>query len=169
MPENENLLEGLLTSEDCAKCRLCCIFTNYEIWETPAIGGALRAKIEKQFPETVFITKDGYSLFGLTAQREISDLFACPMLGENGCKLGAEKPFECAVWPFRIMKLEDKYVISVSSLCKPMMNKPLSAMLDILSGGLEEKLKNYARANPSMIKIYSDGYPIIKFTDISRS
>jgi Fe-S-cluster containining protein len=169
MQRNEELFDGLLTAEDCANCRLCCWFSSYEIWETPAVENALKTLIKKRFPDTGFIPKDDYSLFVLRPKADKPEFFDCPMLGESGCKLGSEKPFECAVWPFRIMKLDDKYVISVSALCKPMMKNSLESILDILENGLEEILKNYARQNPSMIKSYSDGYPIIKFTDISRS
>jgi Fe-S-cluster containining protein len=166
---SENLLDGLISPDDCEKCRLCCWFSRYEVWETPAIDDKLRALIEDKFPDTRFISKDGYSLFVLNPKADKPEFFDCPMLCETGCKLGDEKPFECAVWPFRIMNFGGRYVISVSSLCKPMMNRPLGEMLEKLSDGLEERMKNYVRENPLMIKNYSDGYPIIKIIDISRS
>ncbi|MDR0991671.1 MAG: hypothetical protein LBL87_02080 [Ruminococcus sp.] len=169
MTENDNLTGGLLTADDCAKCKLCCWFSNYEIWETPAIDDTLRDEIKKQYPETGFISKDGYSLFVLVPKKDKPEYFDCPMLTDCGCKLGDQKPFECAVWPFRIMNMDGRYIISVSALCKPMMKNSLEAMLRTLEGGLEERMKNFTRENPSMIKNYSDGYPIIKFTDISRS
>jgi Fe-S-cluster containining protein len=165
LKHNINYLADLLTPQDCANCKLCCWFSNYEIWETPAIDDELRAFILEKFPETRFIERDGYSQFVLNPLKTDSsgEYFACSMLTETGCALGADKPFECAVWPFRIMRLDDKYVISVSALCKPMLRNSLEKIMETLGSGLEAALIDHYAKNPAMIKKYTDGYPIIKF------
>jgi hypothetical protein len=162
---NKNYLESLLTSSDCAKCKLCCYFSKYEIGETPMIGCELRTLIENKFPQTHFIDRDDFSLFVLTPHKgeNPGEFFDCPVLTETGCALGSDKPFECAVWPFRIMKLDEKYVISVSTLCPVMLQNSLDSIIKALENGLEDALINYAAKNPAMIKKYMDGYPIIKF------
>jgi hypothetical protein len=160
-----NYLAHLITPKDCADCKLCCWFSNYEIWETPAIDDDLKAFISEKFPETRFTEHSGYSQFVLDPLRTDSsgEFYACPMLTETGCALGSDKPFECAVWPYRLMRLDGKFVISVSALCKPMMRNSLEKITDTLQDGLETALINNAVKNPAMIKKYTDGYPIIKF------
>jgi hypothetical protein len=165
LEQNTNYLADLLTPQDCAECKLCCWFSNYEIWETPAIDDDLKAFILEKFPDTRFTERGGYSQFILNPLKTDStlDYYACSMLTETGCALGADKPFECAVWPFRLQRLDDKYVISVSALCKPMLENSLGKIMETLGRGLETALIENAAKNPAMIKKYTDGYPIIKF------
>jgi hypothetical protein len=89
--------------------------------------------------------------------------YNCPMLGATGCILGDDKPFECEIWPFRIMSQNGKWLISVSSLCKPMCENSLQSMLNLLNNGLSAKIASYARENPSIVKEYDDGYPILQY------
>jgi Fe-S-cluster containining protein len=167
--QSTNYLEGLLTPEDCEKCRLCCYFTQYEIWETPAIDNELKQYVNEKYPDVQFLNSinSGNCYYFALKQRENTEFFNCPVLTETGCALGDKKPFECAVWPFRIMELDGKYLISVSALCKPIMKNSLQSITDKLDSGLEAALINYARKNPVMIKKYTDGYPIIKFVRLA--
>ena len=57
------------------------------------------------------------------------ELFFCPMLCETGCTMGADKPFDCRIWPFRMMRdLEGALRITVASYC-PGMQKYTDAQL----------------------------------------
>ena len=31
------MLRNILSPETCAKCRICCIFDKYDVWETPVV------------------------------------------------------------------------------------------------------------------------------------
>jgi hypothetical protein len=143
------------------------------LWETPVITPALKAIISERFPDTHFLQKDdGNSIFVMHEVPQTDERYAhfsegerydCPMLGETGCKLGDEKPFECAVWPFRIMSQNNKLLISVSTLCKPICKNSLQNMLDVLESGAKQKLADYAYENPGIVKPYNDGYPILMY------
>jgi hypothetical protein len=171
LKKDANYLSDLLTPQDCAECRLCCWFSQYEIWETPAICDELKTIIEEKFPKTRFIQRDGYSQIDLNPLKTDTggEYYACSMLTETGCALGSDKPFECSVWPYRIMRLDDKYIISVSALCKPMTAHSLETIIKTLDNGLEAALVDYAAKNPAMIKNYADGYPIIKFVNVTAA
>jgi hypothetical protein len=85
------------------------------------------------------------------------------MLTESGCCLGDDKPFECQIWPYRIMSQGDKLLISLSLLCKPICEKSLASIVTLLKNGLAEKIIAYAKLHPCIIKEYTDGYPILMY------
>jgi hypothetical protein len=89
--------------------------------------------------------------------------FNCPMLTENGCCLEGDKPFECQIWPYRIMSQNDKLLISLSLLCKPICEKSLSSIFALLQNGLADKIIAYAKLHPCIVKEYTDGYPILMY------
>ena len=39
------MLRNILSPETCAKCRICCIFDKYDVWETPVVSAELYEKI----------------------------------------------------------------------------------------------------------------------------
>jgi Fe-S-cluster containining protein len=165
-------LGQLVSYDDCKECRLCCWFTKYELWETPVISDKKRAFIKEKYPETKFVSKDSYgSLFVMketSSERKFSDIadstvFDCPMLDVSGCRLGDDKPFECSIWPYRIMSQDGKLLISVSTLCKPMCENSLESIMAHLKSGLANDISDYAKINPGIIKDYNDGYPILMY------
>ena len=41
------MLKKILSGEACAKCRLCCIFDRYDVWETPVFTAELCERIRQ--------------------------------------------------------------------------------------------------------------------------
>ena len=155
------MLKNILSKESCAQCQLCCIFDKYDIWETPVVSDELYEKIKNEYPETEFIEKSGGErIFKCNPDGE---LFNCPMLDKStGCKLGDEKPFDCRIWPYRIMEFGGKRVITIASICPEMYNKPLSQLVaELEENGLAEKIWNEANRHPEIVKPYQKGYPIL--------
>lgn len=155
------MLKNILSGESCAKCQLCCIFDKYDIWETPTVNDELCEKIKKEYPEVEFIEKsDGGRILKCIPDGE---LFNCPLLDKSsGCKLGDSKPFDCRIWPYRIMEFGGKRVISIASICSEMYNKPLSVLVNELTeNGLAEKIFSEADIHPEIVKPYQKGYPIL--------
>jgi len=152
------MLTKILNENDCAGCRLCCGFFKSEIWEVPVIDDDLARLIdEKYIPGAEYdfigsgrVFKAGYDQNGICF---------CPALGENGCVLEGDKPFDCKIWPFRVMKLGGFNVIALSPLCKKVNEKPLSELVRFVDEELTEKIK--ARF-PARIKDYVKGYVILK-------
>ena len=97
MPANgrhdKKMLSKILSKEECAKCRICCCFDSYDIWETPYISQTLASKILQEYtPKQEFIKKENHFLFKMDKEQN-ADLYYCPMLdNEKGCILGDDKP-----------------------------------------------------------------------------
>lgn len=155
------MLKNILSGESCAKCRLCCIFDKYDIWETPTVSDELCEKIKRDHPEVEFIEKgEGGRILKCIPDGE---LFNCPLLDKSsGCKLGDDKPFDCKIWPYRIMEFGGKRVITIASICPEMYKKPLSALVaELEENDLAKKIFHEADIHPEIVKPYQKGYPIL--------
>ncbi|MCM1578320.1 MAG: hypothetical protein NC078_05930 [Ruminococcus sp.] len=157
------MLKKILSPESCAKCRICCIFDKYDVWETPVITEELREKISEKFPALKYATKGGAFIFDMReTYNSEKELFTCPALDpQKGCTLGDIKPFDCKIWPYRIMELGGELVISVASICPEMYRKPLCELVKTLEDGLGERIFREAESHPEMIKPYEQGYPVL--------
>lgn len=156
------MLKKILSSKACAECRLCCVFDRYDIWETPVFNEEQKQMILDIKPETEFIPKDGGYIFKVKELRE-DQLFSCPALGDNGCMLGSDKPFDCRIWPYRIMDIGGRRAITLASICDELYNRPLSQLIDFLKEGLADVIFSYADAHPEIVKPYYEGYPVLLF------
>lgn len=156
------MLKKILSGDSCAQCRLCCVFDRYDIWETPVFTDEIRRKILEAKPAAEFITKDGGFIFKAEELGE-DELFSCPALTENGCMLGDDKPFDCRIWPYRIMEIGGRRAITIASVCDELYNRPLSQLVGLLKDGLAEKIFTYAESHPEIVKPYCEGYPVLMF------
>lgn len=156
------MLKKILSGDSCAKCRLCCVFDKDDIWETPVFTEEIRRNIQSVKPDTEFVPKDGGFTF-LAKELKDGELFSCPALTENGCMLGDDKPFDCRIWPYRIMEIGGKRAITIASICEEMYNRPLSQLTEFLKNGLAEEIFRYADSHPEIVKPYCSGYPILLF------
>lgn len=160
------MLKNILSPDTCAECRICCIFDKYDIWETPVVSGALKDKITAEHSDIRFIFKgDSKDSFLFVCRNETiggEDLYVCPALDHGkGCVLDDNKPFDCRIWPYRIMEFEGRQAITVASICPDMYSKPLKSLIDELKNGLADEIFDYADKNPDIVKPYQDGYPIL--------
>jgi Fe-S-cluster containining protein len=126
------MIDELLSRQICAECKGCCVFDKNDIWE-----------VQDKVPVT---QKDG--------------LFVCAHLTEKGCALGSDKPLECSLYPFRVMKTGNSQVIAVCKFCKAVTDLPLSKILQFT----EEKHSEFyalARKFPEIVKEYKNEYIIV--------
>ncbi len=155
------MLDPLLTTNDCKNCRYCCCFNENDMWENPVIKKGLAEKIVSDLnPKQEFIP-EGRCLKMKLDKKPFSSLYYCPMLdAEKGCRLDDDKPFECKIWPLRVMKYEHSIVITVSPCCPVMFSK---AMTDVysLASKLSSYIFAYAEVTPEIVKPYIQGYPIL--------
>ncbi|MCL2109823.1 MAG: hypothetical protein FWH20_10820 [Oscillospiraceae bacterium] len=135
------MLEKILTENDCADCKLCCGFFESEIWEVP-------------------VDRGGEPLYDISYNEK--GLYICPELSNTGCKLGADKPFDCKIWPFRVMKLGEFTAIALSPLCKKVNNLPLSRLTQFVNEHLADKVNARIAKEPAHLKDYVFGYTILK-------
>jgi len=163
----KNELDSIISPEDCAKCRFCCSYRRCSLWETPLFDLDSVEKLKKNFPGQ----KAKFKFFDDFATINIDDCYKtddpeeeapCWFNNGKGCILGEDKPFECSVWPLRLMRKDNKLVITLSLGCKVVCSKPLSKIQEILDDGLDKKLLEYAKKVPAFIKEYSENYIVLK-------
>lgn len=154
------MLKEMLSGKTCAECRMCCIFDRYDIWETPIFDEETKNKVLAFNSKAEFI-KVGDKYMLNAGELADGDLFSCPALTENGCILGDDKPFDCRIWPFRVMEQDGKRVISVSTLCEEVHGQNHDKLREFLKNGLAEKIFAYADENPQAVKPYYDNYTVI--------
>lgn len=155
------MLTEILSRETCAKCRLCCVFDRYDLWETPSIENELKEYIRQNINDNIeYVKKGDMWLFKMNESND--GLYYCPMLSESGCILGENKPFECAIWPYRIMEVEGKRAISIAPICESVNALPLSTVLSFAKK-IAKKIFAYADKNPGIVKPYDGTYPVLFF------
>ena len=156
------MLKKILEGKSCAECRLCCVFDRYDVWETPVFTDEIKEKILEKNPNTEFTPKDGGWIFKVN-EFDAEGLFSCPALTPTGCMLGDEKPFDCRIWPYRIMEVGGRRAITIASICDELYNRPLSQLVEFLKEGLADDIFSYADAHPEIVKPYFEGYPVLIF------
>lgn len=156
------MLKKILTPSDCADCQWCCQFDESDIWEMPFLTDKDTLRITEMCDRACFNPRgEG---FGFKAEiNPETGLAACPALTENGCALGEEKPFDCRIWPFRVMKIADRNAITLSTGCPEISGMSVSDIMYFLDGGFAEKVFAYARENPDAVHDYHDGYVVLLF------
>lgn len=154
------MLSKLLSKSECARCRICCSFDSSDLWETPVVYDSLKKDISSDYPELKFISYHDSYLFRMDKEPE-EDLYYCSVLNhERGCVLGDNKPFDCRIWPLRIMELDGKRVITLSPVCPVMIKKPLNELME-LAASLAPVIYEEADKHPDIVKKYIPNYPVL--------
>lgn len=158
----KDMIKKILKGSSCAACRMCCIFDRYDVWETPLFEENTMNKVKSAVPNAEFAKKGcGYVLN--VGKMTGDELFSCPALAENGCILGDEKPFDCRIWPFRIMELDGCRVIAVSSLCDEVHGQSHDSLRTFLKEGLATEIFAYADKFPEAVHQFYDNYSVLLF------
>ena len=171
------MLSSILSKTSCAACKFCCSFRRQSLWETPLFPPEVAEKLSRE---------NEYGVVGEFAQagrdgQNVQD--ACRLVLENnyrtddpeeevpctfldpqkGCILkGEDKPFDCSIWPLRIMDKDGKLVIALTPTCSAIGAVPNQALVELVQGGLGEKIFEYAKTHPYIVKEYHQGFPVIQ-------
>lgn len=93
------------------------------------------------------------------------DLYYCDVLDkQRGCMLGDDKPFDCRIWPLRVMSFEGKRVIALSPVCPVVKTRPLEKIAQTAQR-LAAVIFENANKNPDLVKPYETGYVILVTED----
>lgn len=153
------MLGGLLSREECAGCRQCCSFEGYSLWDTPLIPPELKEEILSLRPQQEFVSREECSI--LKMQQAEGGLYVCPLLdSERGCILGDGKPFDCRIFPFRVMELEGRRVIALSPDCPVVAQRPMQAIME-KAQELEGYIFAEADKHPEYVKPYRRGFVVV--------
>ena len=172
------MLSSILSKNSCAACKFCCSFRRQSLWETPLFPPEVAEKLSRE---------NEYGVVGEFAQagrdgQNVQD--ACRLVLENnyrtddpeeevpctfldpqkGCILnGEDKPFDCSIWPLRIMDKGGKLVIALTPTCPSIGAVPNQALVDLVKNGLGEQIFEYAKTHPYIVKEYREGFPVVYF------
>jgi hypothetical protein len=169
------MLSRVLSKQSCAACKFCCSFRRQSLWETPLFPPEAVEKLSKP---------NEYGVVGVFAavetpqgscagrlvlennyrtddpEEEVPCTFLDP---QKGCILKAEdKPFDCSIWPLRIMDKDGEFVIALTPTCPSIGAVPSKALVNLVQDSLGDKIFEYAKAHPEIIKEYKEGFPVIK-------
>lgn len=171
------MLSSILSKTSCAACKFCCSFRRQSLWETPLFPPEVAEKLSRE---------NEYGVVGEFAQagrdgQNVQD--ACRLVLENnyrtddpeeevpctfldpqkGCILnGDDKPFDCSIWPLRIMNKDGKLVIALTPTCSAIGAVPSQVLVELVQGGLGEKIFEYAKTHPYIVKEYHQGFSVIQ-------
>lgn len=154
------MLSELLSRAECAQCRICCCFDSSDLWEAPVISDETMQSINGIKPQTQYTVSDrGCRVIKMSREPD-EDLYYCDVLDkENGCMLGDSKPFDCRIWPLRVMSFEGKRVIALSPVCPVVKTRPLDKIAQTAQR-LAPVIFENANKNPDIVKPYETGYVI---------
>lgn len=159
------MLSSVLSRSDCANCRFCCSFRRKSLWETPLFDAETVEKLTELYPDAHFKPRgDAYTI-------DIDDKYTtddseeealCPF-NKSGCILGSDlKPFDCSIWPLRVMRYNGGLAICLTPTCPVISKKPLSVMKDLASGEVGDRIADFAKSHPFIIKDYREGFEILR-------
>lgn len=152
------MLKRILSPETCARCRICCGFDSTDLWEMPVLPEETVLEMRQKEPTLALCPSGNEETFAVPAL-ETGELYTCPMLGEMGCLMGEDKPFDCKIWPFRLMRDEFGTLrIAVAAYCPGLQKYTDKALRTFLGEGLAEKILAYGAVHPAHVKPYHANY-----------
>lgn len=160
------MLSSILSKEECARCRFCCAFKRQSLWETPLFDAESVAALAEKYRGAKF-KKSGdmftVDIDGSYKTQNPDEEAPCPFLNtESGCVLrDDEKPFDCKIWPLRIMNKSGKILIALTPTCPVINNIPIERVVDLVEKGLGNVIFDEAKKTPGIIKEYREGFPVL--------
>ena len=117
------MLSKILSKTSCAACKFCCSFRRQSLWETPLFPPEVAEKLSRE-NEYVVVgeftpvqdardtrdAREAQNAYRLVLENNYrtdapEEEVPCTFLNpQKGCILnGEDKPFDCSIWPLRIM------------------------------------------------------------------
>lgn len=162
------MLSKILSKDECASCKFCCAFRRQSAWETPIFTEEQVNRLKVQYGDfPIKKYKDSYTLdlSGIYQTDSEEEEAPCPFLDvKKGCILEeADKPFDCKIWPLRVMERNGRRVLMLTPTCPSINKKPVEEIIQLAEQGLAKKIFAYADTMPDMVKEYRENF--IKIAD----
>ena len=117
------MLSKILSKTSCAACKFCCSFRRQSLWETPLFPPEVAEKLSRENEYGVVgeftpvqdaretrDAREAQNAYRLVLENNYrtdapEEEVPCTFLNpQKGCILnGEDKPFDCSIWPLRIM------------------------------------------------------------------
>ncbi len=141
------MISHLLSRADCAKCKICCKYSQGSKWDAPGFTEE-ELQFSKNIKEVSFTRRN--NLFYLDLINVGKGEYRCQMFRE-GCILADNKPFKCAIWPLYIVKRQERLAIVISSICPELQKRTDEELLTAVAI-IEEKIKNTIILHPELVE-----------------
>ena len=168
------MLSRVLSKSSCAACKFCCSFRRQSLWETPLFPPEVVKKLSMPNEYDVVgefaavETSQGPCAGRLVLENNYrtddpEEEVPCTFLDPHkGCILKVEdKPFDCSIWPLRVMDKDGELVIALTPTCPTIGAVPPPELIELVKNGLGAKIFEYAKTHPYIVKEYREGFPII--------
>ncbi|MBQ3714348.1 MAG: hypothetical protein II892_02030 [Fibrobacter sp.] len=160
------MLSSILSKSSCAACKFCCSFRRQSLWETPLFPPEVAEKLSN--PNEYGVVgefRDGQIILGGYRTDDPEEEVPCTFLDPHkGCILKPEdKPFDCSIWPLRIMRKDGELVIALTPSCPSIGATPRPELIELVKSGLGEQIFEYAKTHPYIVKEYREGFPVVYF------
>ena len=166
------MLSKVLEKSTCASCKFCCSFKRSSLWETPLFPAETVDKLSRGGVHFKEQKQEGHrfgqmDLAGKYKTADPEEEAACEFLDpDRGCRLEEkDKPFDCKIWPLRIMEKDGERVIALTPTCPSINRQPLSVMEQLVRDGLGKQIFEYAQEHPYIVKAYKEGFPVLMKLD----
>jgi Fe-S-cluster containining protein len=117
-------MKQIVKLSDCIACRECCRFY-------------------KGYEHLAPIIEKGGRHFRIVCTERKGNYYICPFLKEGFCMINSNKPYDCAIYPFNIMRdRKGAVVLAYDKSCKGLRKKSKKELLeyaDYLADYIEKK------------------------------
>lgn len=157
------MLKEVFTPAVCAQCRLCCSFWRADLWEAPFLPENLVERWRKEGKKIEERPNGGWGFCYEFATGDPEEIVYCPALDrERGCTLPPEeKPFECSVWPLRVMRRDGRLVIGLYRDCPGAAGGNAGKLAALARGKLLPLFLDHARRHPAAVRAFAPEYDVV--------
>ncbi len=158
------MLREVLTAKDCAECGFCCSFRRQSLSLTPYFAKETIDEICRLYPDARFKTRpNGAVTIDIDDKYQTDDSneeALCPF-NRKGCILPEHlKPFDCNLWPFRLMKGKDCLLLALVPTC-PQIKKDDRAAFEKTAAAVAKAAAEYSKDHPEIIIDYREDYEVV--------
>ena len=154
------MISEVLSRETCAACRFCCAFRRESLWELPVFSDEAVARLSRPNGHgAVAEFRDNRPVLdGAYRTDDPAEEAPCPFLDSaKGCVLDAdEKPFDCRIWPLRVMGRDGTLAVALDPVCKAIGPEPPERLVALVRNGLGKRILEYAAAHPEIVKPWNE-------------
>lgn len=153
------MLKQLLSISECTECKICCKFEEDELIDAPTFTKQEKEYVLSKINENIEFIRKG-EVFQIVLI-PYNNKYICPLLKSNGCILKEKKPFDCASWPFYLMKDKQSYLIAMSPDCPAIRNKTKTILQEYIKNNFLDAANEIINYYPDMITDYSRNMEVL--------
>jgi Fe-S-cluster containining protein len=143
-------LKQFIPQEACLSCDVCCRFPDSKtIWAPLFTYDEIKNLVDSDIlPPALFTDHQKYSKTKAKTSQRINlisyrDYFICPCFNHsnNHCKIYDSRPFECQLYPFLLMRQNNKFYLAKDKKC-PYFDKIEQKELEKYKNYLKNEIRN---------------------------